>query len=56
MFGLVGRVKKWEGGKFFCLVGEKKRRMKNVIDIKAYNSSKKKEEKRTEKEEYDFEK
>ena len=30
---LVGRVEKWEGGKLFCLVGEKKRRMKNVIYI-----------------------
>ena len=30
---LVGGMKKLEGGKFFCLVGEKKRRMKNVIYI-----------------------
>ena len=30
---LVGGVEKWEGGKLFYLVGEKKRRMKNVIYI-----------------------
>ena len=30
---LVGGVKKWEGGKFFCLVGEKNGRMKNVIYV-----------------------
>ena len=30
---LVGRVEKWEGGKLFCLVGEKKGRMENVIYI-----------------------
>ena len=30
---LVGRVEKWEGGKLFCLVGEKMRRMENVIYI-----------------------
>ena len=30
---LVGGMKKLEGEKFFCLVGEKKRRMKNVIYI-----------------------
>ena len=30
---LVGVVKKWEGGKLFCLVGEKKERMENVVNI-----------------------
>ena len=30
---LVGGVEKWEGGKLFCLVGEKNGRMKNVIYI-----------------------
>ena len=30
---LVGGVENWEDGKLFCLVGEKKRRMKNVIYI-----------------------
>ena len=30
---LVGGVEKWEGGKLFCLVGEKKGRIKNVIYI-----------------------
>ena len=30
---LVGGVEKWEGGKLFCLVGEKKERMENVIYI-----------------------
>ena len=30
---LVGGVEKWEGGKLFCLVGEKKGRMENVIYI-----------------------
>ena len=30
---LVGGVEKWEGGKLFCLVGEKKRRMKYIIYI-----------------------
>ena len=30
---LIGEVKKWESGKFFCLVGEKKRMMENVIYI-----------------------
>ena len=30
---LVGGVKKWEGGKLFCLVGEKNERMKNLIYI-----------------------
>ena len=30
---LVGRVEKWEGGKLFYLVGEKKERMENVIYI-----------------------
>ena len=30
---LVGGMKKLEGEKFFCLVGEKKRRMENVIYI-----------------------
>ena len=30
---LVGEVEKWEGGKLFCLVGEKKGRMKNVVYI-----------------------
>ena len=30
---LVGRVEKWEGGKLFCLVGEKKGMMENVIYI-----------------------
>ena len=28
---LVGGVEKWEGGKLFCLVGEKSGRMENVI-------------------------
>ena len=31
VFGLRGG--KWKGGKLFCLVGEKKGRMKNVIYI-----------------------
>ena len=30
---LVGGVEKWKGEKLFCLVGEKKERMKNVIYI-----------------------
>ena len=30
---LVGGVEKWKGGKLFCLVGEKKGRMENVIYI-----------------------
>ena len=30
---LVGGVKKWEGRKLFCLVGEKKGMMENVIYI-----------------------
>ena len=30
---LVGWVEKWEGGKLFCLVGEKKGRMENVVYI-----------------------
>ena len=30
---LVGGVEKWEGGKLFCLIGEKNRRMKNIIYI-----------------------
>ena len=30
---LIGEVEKWEGGKFFYLVGEKKRMIKNVIYI-----------------------
>ena len=30
---LVGGTKKWEGGKFFCLVGERKERMENLIYI-----------------------
>ena len=30
---LVGGVKKWEGGKLFYLVREKKGRMKNVVYI-----------------------
>ena len=30
---LVGGVEKWEGGKLFCLIGEKKGRMENVIYI-----------------------
>ena len=30
---LVGGVEKWEGGKLFCLVGEKKEMMENVIYI-----------------------
>ena len=30
---LVGRVKKWNDGKLFCLVGEKKGRMENVIYV-----------------------
>ena len=30
---LVGGVKNWDDEKLFCLVGEKKRRMKNVIYI-----------------------
>jgi len=30
---LVGRVEKWESRKFFCLVGEKKEKIENVIYI-----------------------
>ena len=30
---LVGGVENWDDEKLFCLVGEKKRRMKNVIYI-----------------------
>ena len=30
---LVGRVEKWEGGKIFCLVVEKKGMIENVIYI-----------------------
>ena len=30
---LVGGVEKWEGGKLFCLVGEKKGRIENLIYI-----------------------
>ena len=30
---LVGGVENWKGGKLFCLVGEKKRRMENIIYI-----------------------
>ena len=30
---LVGGVEKWEDGKLFCLVGEKKERMENVIYV-----------------------
>ena len=30
---LVGGVEKYENGKLFCLVGEKKGRMENVIYI-----------------------
>ena len=30
---LVGGVEKWESGKLFCLVGEKNRRMENVVYI-----------------------
>ena len=30
---LVGNVEKWEDGKLFCLVGEKKGRMENVIYV-----------------------
>ena len=30
---LVGGVEKWDDGKLFCLVGEKKGRMENVIYI-----------------------
>ena len=30
---LVGGVKKWEGGKLFCLVREKKGMIENVIYI-----------------------
>ena len=30
---LVGEVEKKEGGKLFCLVGEKNGRMKNVVYI-----------------------
>ena len=30
---LVGGVEKWEGGKLFCLIGEKNERMKNIIYI-----------------------
>ena len=30
---LVGGVEKWESGKLFCLVVEKKGRMKNIIYI-----------------------
>ena len=28
---LVKGVEKWKGGKFFCLVREKKKRMENII-------------------------
>ena len=30
---LVGGAEKWEGGKFFCLVGERKEMMENLIYI-----------------------
>ena len=30
---LVGGVENWEDEKLFCLVGEKKRRMENIIYI-----------------------
>ena len=30
---LVGGVEKWDDGKLFCLVGEKKGRMENVIYV-----------------------
>ena len=30
---LVGEVEKWEGGKLYYLVGEKKRMMENIIYI-----------------------
>ena len=30
---LAGGVEKWEGRKLFCLVGEKKKRMENVVYI-----------------------
>ena len=30
---LVGGVENWEDDKFFCLVGEKKRRKENIIYI-----------------------
>ena len=30
---LVGRVEKWDDGKLFCLVGEKKGRIENVIYV-----------------------
>ena len=30
---LVGGVEKWDGGKLFCLVEEKKRRIENVVHI-----------------------
>ena len=30
---LVGGVEKWDDGKLFCLVGEKKERMENVIYV-----------------------
>ena len=30
---LVGRMEKWDDGKLFCLVGEKKGRMENIIYV-----------------------
>ena len=30
---LVGRVEKWEGRKFFCLVEKKSERIKNIVYI-----------------------
>ena len=30
---LVGEVEKWDDGKLFCLVGEKKERMENLIYV-----------------------
>ena len=30
---LVGGVEKWEDKKLFCLIGEKKERMENVVYI-----------------------
>ena len=30
---LVGRVKKWEDGKLFCLIGKKSEKIENVVYI-----------------------
>jgi len=32
-FFLIDGVERWEGGKFFCLVGEKNGRIENVVYI-----------------------